>query len=153
MTKAPPEISHFVAAIGEAATLLLIEAYAGTYLYVPATKRGIASLGRVIGAEAAAEVAKLLGNDRVRIPLAKRWRARLYRAAGMSKQAIALKLGCNDITVWKYLSAEEKARQMKLPLPEVDSAQMALPLNPSGEALTGARARAEDARHTTGLPR
>jgi hypothetical protein len=153
MTKAPPEIAHFVAAIGEAATLRLIEAYAGTYLYVPLTKRGIASLGRTIGDEAAVAVAELLGNDRVRIPLAKGWRARHYKAQGMSKQAIALKLGCNDITVWKYLSAAEKEKQMALPLPAPESPQMALPLGPSREALTAPRARAEDARHTTELPR
>jgi hypothetical protein len=101
----PPEIAHYVAAIGAAATLVLLEVYGGTRLYVPSDERGIASLGQVIGMAAAREVSRMAPGDTIRIPLAKAWRAQIYRAQGMTYVAIAKKLGCNDTTVWKYLRA------------------------------------------------
>jgi hypothetical protein len=112
----PPEIAHFVRAIGEEATLALLERFGGTRLYVAARSRGDSLLAGVIGLEAALALARLLGSDTIRVPLAKGWRARIYRARGMSYPAIAIKLGCNEVTAWKLANARREERQMALSL-------------------------------------
>ncbi len=128
MTAAPPpEIAHFVEALGERATLLLLEHHAGTRLYVASGERGVEGLARKIGAEAARALAEMCGNDRIPVPLAKAWRARIYRADGMSHSQIARRLGCTEKQVQRYFSAAASGTSPPGAAPKA-SAQLSLPL-------------------------
>jgi hypothetical protein len=104
----PPEVGPFVDLIGEHATLLLIEIHGGTRITVGAGPDG--RLARDIGREAAAALFGHYGHERINVPLAKGWRARLYRARGMSYPAIARKLGCNEATVHRHVRAGSQAQ-------------------------------------------
>lgn len=152
----PPEISHLLAAIGEGPLLLLIERYAGTRIYVPSTPVGAATLERVVGsAEAAAKLVEALsamGAEVIRVPLAKAWRARIYHGRGMSQAEIALKLGCNEVTVWKYLHDRGGRADPRMTVTKRAAApgQMSLALTTSPDALTPPCARAEDGRRDRG---
>ncbi len=114
MTAAPPEIAHFVELIGEAATLMLLEQHGGTRITFPAGAD--TNIGRLLGAAAAASLFDHFGHERVAIPLAKRWRARVYRTRGMSYAQIARKLGCNEATVWKHLNQPLQSEQFEMAL-------------------------------------
>ena len=110
----PPEIAPFVALIGEHAALLLVEHHGGTRITIPAGAE--TRLAEQIGAQAAAALFAHFGHERVAVPLAKGWRARLYRERGWSYAAIARKLGCNESTVWKHLNPATGGAQLALPL-------------------------------------
>jgi len=100
----PAELAFLTEAIGAEATLALIEARAGTRVYVPTRVDADAPLVQAIGAAAVAALAKAHAGCYVTPPAAKRWRARVYRARGLSAAAIALKLGVGERTVWKLLA-------------------------------------------------
>lgn len=119
MTEPPPpaEIKEIADAIGAEATLRLLEAYAGIRIYIPATVNQASPLARDIGLEAAQALARLRGPDDWKVPSLKSWRARVYRARGMSVNDIARKLGSDRSTVQRYLNPKEShLSQMDLPL-------------------------------------
>jgi hypothetical protein len=99
----PREVALFVELIGEEATLLLLEQHGGTRLEAPAGEN--TRLANAIGRSAARALYEHFGRDRFKVPLAKAWRARIYRQRGMSYTAIARRLGCNETSVWRYLNA------------------------------------------------
>jgi hypothetical protein len=117
MTEAASPEAALVALIGETAALLLIERHGGTRITVPVSGGALAA---EIGAEAAARLFGHFGHDRVHVPLAKAWRAGIYRQRGMSYSAIARKLGCNEASVWKHLHPQPGREQysLSLSLPE-----------------------------------
>jgi DNA-binding transcriptional regulator LsrR (DeoR family) len=118
----PPEIAHFVEALGEPATLRLIEEFGGTRLYVPTGDRAIADLGRRIGIDGAQALRVLCGYDRIRVPVAKAWRARIYRARGMSCAEIARKLGMTEKHIQTLAASPAAGSARAVP------GQLALPL-------------------------
>lgn len=102
--KIPAELSWLAEPLGEAALLALIEARGGTRLYVPHRAVGV-ELAELIGEDAAFRLCKALGGQDIKVPLAKEWRCRVYRARRMSYSQIALKLGCSEDTVSRMLTA------------------------------------------------
>ena len=113
----PAELDWLTEIVGAEGVLALIEAAGGTEIYVPATLRDDHPLVAMLGAAAAAALAKERGGAAMRVPLAKTWRAWVYRARGMTHAAIARKLGCQDITVIGMMRARPETRQIALPLP------------------------------------
>lgn len=83
--------------LGPSDFVRLAEKKGGTRLFVPAS--GWADLARLIGDDAARKLAARWGGDYIRVPLAKKLRARHYRAAGASNAEIALKLGMTETGV------------------------------------------------------
>lgn len=116
----PPQVARFVALIGETHTLRLIEAHGGTRLTIPAGGLRRSRIAILLGQPAARALFEEFGHDRVMVPLAKAWRARAYRGQGLSYRAIALRLGCNEAQVYRYLHAypskRAPARQLALAL-------------------------------------
>ena len=111
---APAELAPLTSLIGDHAALLLIEAHGGTRLYI--ARRGDA-LATVIGAQAAAALAAELGGEYLKVPTAKFWRARVYRARGMSYALIARRLGATESSVWRWLNAGgDTRRQLEMDL-------------------------------------
>ncbi len=103
--------------IGLDATVQLIEHFGGTQLYIPHGSRvGELRLAQLLGAQAEIALAKEFGGTTLKVPLCKAWRARLYRARGMTHREIARRLGCTERGVVAYLKPENPAQQMALPL-------------------------------------
>ena len=115
---APPEIEQLLGLIGENATLRLVELHGGTRVYVPDGLRKANHLARDLGEEAAQLLAAEFGRDYLRVPMVKAWRARIYHARGESYRAIALKLGCNESTVFQYVRARAPSLRLGLPFAE-----------------------------------
>ena len=114
-TRAPAELAPIVEVIGEAATLKLIEARGGTRLFL---RRGEQQeqLVAEIGARAAKQLGAHFTGEQLKVPTAKPWRARVYRARGWSYARIALALGTTETSVWRMLHATGDTRQLTLAL-------------------------------------
>lgn len=72
--------------------LRLVEAYGGIRLFVPSGNERTDLIG-AIGEEAALKLSDRWGGFHIRVPLAREFRARHYRAIGMSNAQIARRLG------------------------------------------------------------
>ncbi len=117
----PDELSWLTELLGAEHTLALIETYGGMLLWVPSfdkpgsDPRVRARLEQQIGTSAAKTLIQYFGGSRIRVPLCKEWRARLYSARGMTQDAIAQRLVTDRRTVWGYLHPSRES-QLKLPL-------------------------------------
>jgi hypothetical protein len=100
----PAELAFLTEAIGAEATLALIEARAGTRVYVPARNDTEGVLTKLIGAKGAAALAAAHGGCYIVPPAAKRWRAAVYRKRGLSNAEIAHALAVNERTVERYFA-------------------------------------------------
>ena len=100
---APVELAWLTDLIGPAGAYKLIEAYGGTRIFVPLTPTARQPLARTIGLAAARRMADVHPAETIKVPLAKGWRARLYRKAGLSYTAIARQLGCGESAVHSLL--------------------------------------------------
>lgn len=93
------ELRH---ALDDAGFLSLVEHYGGIRLYVPHRVDGSALAGD-IGADHAAALVRRYAGDYLRVPLARAFRVRHYRAAGHSNAAIARKIGVTETAVNKLV--------------------------------------------------
>lgn len=113
----PAELAWLVEEIGVEKSLALIELRAGTRLYVARYFDPKMDLAAQLGAEAARALVRRWGGGEIKVPSCKRWRAAVYDAYGLSYPAIALKLGCDAYTVYRYLNPSKvPASQLKLAL-------------------------------------
>lgn len=87
--------------IGDDAFMKLLERHAGVRLYMP---RAGASLARLIGRENVSQLAERYAGSYIRVPLARDFRVRVYREAGLSNAQIALRLGVTETAVDKIIS-------------------------------------------------
>lgn len=115
--RAPAEISWLADLVGAECALLVIELHGGTRLKIPAEPNQGSALALEIGLEPTQRLAAAFGGEQVKVPLLKWWRARVYRAQGMSYAAIARRLGCNEAQVWRYVGPSATGAQLALPLP------------------------------------
>ena len=83
--------------------LRLVEAHGGTRLYVPRTENG-SSLPEELGLEAVEKLQGLRAGEWIRVPLAREWRARHYRANGLTNAKIAVRLGLTETGVNKLFA-------------------------------------------------
>ena len=72
--------------LGDEDFLALVETFGGDRLYIPKSAEGTI-VSAALGGEAAARLAARYGGDYPRIPLAREFRARQYRAAGLANPA------------------------------------------------------------------
>jgi DNA-binding NarL/FixJ family response regulator len=95
---ATDDVAHLVSVIGDEATFRLLDARAGTRVYVSEVDRP-ESLVAIIGLDAARKMRATYGATRVRLPVGRQWRVLCYKAMGLSRPKIARKLGCSETTV------------------------------------------------------
>lgn len=88
-------VAQLTALLGPVAFIRLVEAYGGTRLFIP-TDGDDKELIVEIGEDAWMKLADRWGGFHIRVPLAKEFRARHYRAAGLSNAKIARKLGMTE---------------------------------------------------------
>jgi hypothetical protein len=108
----PAELHTLRDAIGALPMVALIEAFGGTRIKVPAHQVGGSVLAGVVGLPGAKALSTMFGGEMVKVPLAKGWRIRLYRAEGLSYTRVARRLGVSESAVHKYL---QLARMTALP--------------------------------------
>jgi DNA-binding NarL/FixJ family response regulator len=96
----PPteDVARLVELIGDAATLRLLEARGGVRIYIADPAEGRA-LVEIVGLDAAAALQGKYGNTRIKVPVGRQWRVLCYKARGLSRPQIALKVGCSETTV------------------------------------------------------
>jgi hypothetical protein len=111
---APPEAQRLIDLIGVDATLRLMEIHGGSRVFVPLRARAGQRLARELSAEAEAALVEEFGGNNLEVPLCKAWRARIYRARGMTHREIAIKLGCHERSVRQWLSESADTRQTSL---------------------------------------
>lgn len=102
MSLLPPptdDVARLVELIGEEATLRLLEARGGTRVYVSAVEGDAESLVGIIGLDAAQKMRAKYGATRVKLPVGRQWRVLCYKAQGMPRPKIALRVGCSETTV------------------------------------------------------
>lgn len=92
--------------LGPAAFLRLVEAYGGVRLFVPETNDRT-ELVAEIGNDAVMKLVDRWGGFYIRVPLAREFRARQYRAAGLSNAQIARRLGMAETGVNKLFGRME----------------------------------------------
>jgi hypothetical protein len=114
----PAELALLTEAIGAEATLALIEARAGTRIYVSMRSDADGVLTGIVGAKAAAALAATHGGCYVAVPSAKRWRSHVYRGRQMSIAQIAHALRLNERTVQRYLATSLGTRQHERQVPK-----------------------------------
>ncbi|WP_174279026.1 hypothetical protein [Sphingomonas bacterium] len=79
--------------IGEHGLLRLAEAFGGTRLYIPLAIKADHEIVQAIGAELADFLVRRFAPDRIKVPVARELRARVYRAGGATNADIARALG------------------------------------------------------------
>lgn len=99
----PAELADLTRCIGPRAVLALIEAEGGSRVFVPKAPNQGMHLARMIGLDAARELAVEWGGAYLSVPLARAWRVRVYRAEGETQRGIARRLGITESQVWKLL--------------------------------------------------
>lgn len=102
--------------LGEDMALRLIELHGGTQLYIAVGPNvGKLRLAHELSPAAEIAMARGYGAGNLKIPLAKRWRARIYRSRGLTHREIARRLGCTERAVVAYLQPETTSLQMTMP--------------------------------------
>jgi Mor family transcriptional regulator len=102
LPKPPVELAWLTDIVGADGVLALIEEHGGRRLYIP-KKSDDASFLDMLGRECAEKLCRTYGGETYKIPLAKNWRARLYRAKGWTYAEIAKKLGNTEGAVHQIL--------------------------------------------------
>lgn len=89
------------AMLGDEAFIALAETFGGRRLYVPSIIDEDHLIAQTIGTAPAKRLSSRLSPDTIRVPLAREFRARHYRAAGCSNGEIASKLCITETGVEK----------------------------------------------------
>lgn len=95
-------LGTLIGLIGKDEAFALVGAFSGRRLFIPRRTEGT-KLRDAISAAAAGIMAAQFGGLYLKIPLARQWRAAVYRERGMSWSGIATAIGCSESAVGRYL--------------------------------------------------
>ncbi len=101
---APAEIDWLTRIIGADAALSMIEAHGGTRVYVPKDINQNSAARLALPLPEARRLGEAFGGEHIPVPIARAWRVRMYRAAGLTYPAIARKLGITERAVGRILT-------------------------------------------------
>lgn len=117
--KPTAQVEPYIEALGLEDTLKLIESFGGTEIYIARNPGARSSVSALIGYPKAKALARIEHRLARRVPLAKEWRAKVYKSQGLKTVQIARKLGVAESTARTYLKALSKfddPNQPPLPL-------------------------------------
>lgn len=114
--KPTAQVEPYIEALGLDDTLRFLETFGGTEIYVATHPSKRSQIAQLVGNPKAKMLAAVQHRLQRRVPLAKKWRASVYRSQGLTIAQIALKLGVSDVMVRNYLS--------DVPKPPDDPTQM-----------------------------
>ena len=110
----PPAVLRLVELLGETLALQLVELHGGRRVFVPRRASATQKLAVELSPEAEAALVEEYGGGNIEVPLCKDWRARIYRARGLTHAAIAERLGCTEWAVRSYLRPRDRAEQLRM---------------------------------------
>ena len=116
MIHPPAEAQRLIDLIGVEHALRLMEQHGGSRVFVPVRANPKQRLARELSPAAEAALVEEFGGNNLEVPLCKAWRARIYRAGGMTHRKIALALGCHERSVRGWLSTGPDTRQSSFAL-------------------------------------
>ena len=96
-------LGTLIALIGKDEAFALVEAFGGRRVFIPAYHTEGTKLREAVGASSAALMAARFGGLYLKVPLARQWRATVYRERGTSWSGIATAIGCSESSVGRYL--------------------------------------------------
>lgn len=95
--------------LGDEGFLKLTDVHGGIRVYIPKVAHGSA-LASEIGVDNTARLSKMFSGGYIRVPVAREFRARHYRAHGESNAMIARRLGLTETGVEKLFRRAPKER-------------------------------------------
>jgi len=101
---APAELHWLTKIIGADAALSMIEAHGGTRVYVPKDINQNSAARLALPLPEARSLGEAFGGEHILVPIARAWRVRMYRAAGLTYPAIARRLGITERAVGRILT-------------------------------------------------
>jgi len=104
--KPTAQVEPYFEVLGLDDTLRFLEAFGGTEIYIAGNPGTRSSVVAVVGYDKAKALTELSHRLQPRVPLAKKWRARAYKAQGLLTVQIARKLCVTDVAVRNWLRAE-----------------------------------------------
>lgn len=111
------ELQGMLELLGKDATLKLVEAYGGVRCLVPKRFPAEHELLELLGAAAFALLHQYYGGSIIAVPLAKRWRIRVYKERGLTTKEIARRTGYTERAVARIVNNNyAPPPQFELPL-------------------------------------
>ncbi len=104
--KPTAQVEPYFEVLGLDDTLRFLEAFGGTEIYIADRPQARSSVVAVLGYDKAKALAKVSHRLQPRVPLAKQWRTRAYKAQGLATVQIARKLCVTDVAVRRWLRAD-----------------------------------------------
>lgn len=101
----PAQVQPYVEVLGVDLTVEFLLTFGGGTVCISKSPRQNSELARLIGVEKVKELASRDHMLQARVPLAKRWTAKVLFAKGESINKIARRLHVTDVTVRDYLSS------------------------------------------------
>jgi hypothetical protein len=108
--KVPAHIQPYIETLGEELGIRFLLAFGGSYAYLSDRPQERSPVTQLVGAEAHAKLAGRLGAGSLRVPLAKPFIARSFKAKGWTVNAIARELHSSDVAIRGWL--KDDSRQM-----------------------------------------
>jgi hypothetical protein len=103
--KPPAQVEPYFRVLGPDLTVDFLLQFGGAPIYMAENPKGRGQLERLYGSDKAAELAASCGHlFKKRVPLAKRWLARMLHWKGHTKVQIARTLRASDVSVSAWLS-------------------------------------------------
>lgn len=99
----PAHVEAYVNILGEERALAFFLAFGGAELYIPKSPKGSSRIVAVLGREAADALAVAGSRLPKRVPMPKRYLARVFFQQGLTVADLARKLHVSDTTVRAYL--------------------------------------------------
>ena len=109
------ELGNLIELLGDQLALQLIELHGGTRLNVPRAIGEEHPLRAALGARGVELLVRYFGGAEIKVPMARPWRAAIYRTRGLTYREIARRLGCTETAVYGYMARARSAAQPELP--------------------------------------
>ncbi len=101
------ELAQMAELLGTEATVALIEAHGGTRLSVPRRADAAPELRVAMGDAGFLRLVQYFGGSVLTVPLARAWRAKIYRERAMTFAQIARACGITESAVYKMLGSAD----------------------------------------------
>lgn len=106
----PSNLAAYVEILGEDLAIEFFLQFGGAPVYLAENPKSRSAVATLVGHSNASALAERLGAGHLRVPIDKRWLAQRLHARGEAVVAIARRLHVADVSVRRYLKAEDSAQ-------------------------------------------
>jgi hypothetical protein len=106
LPRTPADLEPIVEALGQEVAVRFLMRFGGAELRLPDRPRGKSQVEAEIGFDAYLRLCEQRDRIQKRIPLGRRWIAKIMRSEGASVAEIARRIGTTDVTVRKWLKPQ-----------------------------------------------